>query len=85
MEASDLTATPQDVSNVKFMHFTLKADAPIVGKSLGNSRLREDYSALLVSVERKWRHLSPALNLVFQPADILWIVGNEASLTALHE
>ena len=85
VEASDLTATPQDVSNVKFMHFTLKADAPIVGKSLGNARLREDYSALLVSVERKGRHLSPALNLVFQPADILWIVGNEASLTALHE
>ena len=85
VEASDLTATPQDVSNVKFMHFTLKADAPIVGKSLSNARLREDYSALLVSVERKGRHLSPALNLVFQPADILWIVGNEASLTALHE
>ena len=58
-----------------------------ISEDIGNhaQTFIEDYSALLVSVERKGRHLSPALNLVFQPADILWIVGNEASLTALHE
>ncbi|MGM9869507.1 MAG: cation:proton antiporter [Sodaliphilus sp.] len=85
VEASLQAAQPTDASNVKFLHFTLKADAPIVGKSLRDARLREDYSALLVSVERKGRHLSPALNLVFQPADILWIVGEEAALSPLHE
>lgn len=85
VEAPDLMEKPTDVSNVKFMHFTLRADAPIVGKSLREARLREDFSALLVSVERKGRHLSPALNLVFQPADILWIVGDARVLSPLHE
>lgn len=72
-------------SNVKFTHFTLRADAGIVGKSLKDARLREDYSALLVSVERGGEYLSPDIDLVFEASDILWIVGNPARLKPLHE
>lgn len=72
-------------SNVKFTHFTLRADAGIVGKSLKDARLREDYSALLVSVERGGEYLSPDIDLVFEASDILWIVGDPARLKPLHE
>ena len=72
-------------SNVKFTHFTLRADAGIVGKSLKDARLREDFSALLVSVERGGEYLSPDIDLVFEASDILWIVGDPARLKPLHE
>ncbi|MDO4511993.1 MAG: cation:proton antiporter [Bacteroidales bacterium] len=76
---------PVDASNVKFTHFTLCATAPIVGRSLKEARLSQDFSALLVSVERDGEHLAPDVDLVFQPGDILWIVGDTKRLQPLHE
>lgn len=72
-------------SNVTFLHFALSAGAGIVGKTLKDARLREDYRALLVSVERDGEYLPPTLELVFQPADVLWIVGDPHLLSPLHE
>lgn len=70
--------------NVKFTHFTLRDDAGIVGKTLKDARLREDYSALLVSVERDGDFVTPSLDLVFRASDILWIVGDPKVLEPLH-
>lgn len=70
--------------DVKFVHFAIGPHSPIVGLALENTRLREDYGALLVAVQRgEDEYLSPTRDLVFQPEDILWIVGNTKQLAPL--
>ena len=74
-----------DVPNydVKFVHFAISAQSPVVGKSLENAGLREDYGALLVSVQRGDEYISPTPSLVFRADDILWIVGDPKQLQEL--
>jgi len=75
-------ATPD--YEVKFTHFAISKDSPIVGVRLEDTRLREDYGALLVAVQRgEDEYISPTLDLKFQSGDILWIVGNPKQLAAL--
>ncbi len=70
--------------DVKFIHFSISEHSPITGVSLENSRLREDYGALLVAVQRgEDDYISPTPDLVFCPGDILWIVGDPKLLKSL--
>ena len=76
----------------KFIHFELPDGSPIVGKLLRDARLREDYGALLVAVERDTdntpdtdaEYLQPTPELDFRPGDILWSVGDPDRLKPLH-
>ena len=69
---------------VKFIHFTISDQSPIVGMKLENTHLREDYDALLVAVQRgEDNYISPTLDLTFHAGDILWIVGNPKKLARL--
>lgn len=81
----DMVQNSEASSNAKFLHFTLCDDSEIIGKTLKDARLREDYSALLVSVERGGEYITPHLDLVFASGDILWIVGDPKRLKPLHE
>lgn len=58
----------------------LKKSSPVVGKTLRNSRIREDYGLLVVGIEEGQQNLS-ALNLdhVFEPGDVVWVVGERSS------
>lgn len=72
------------VADVKFVHFAISSKSPIVGIRLENTRLREDYGALLVAVQRgEEEYLSPTPNLTFHAGDILWIVGSPKQLAPL--
>jgi CPA2 family monovalent cation:H+ antiporter-2 len=74
-------APPPDV---KFMHFAIGEKSPIVGVRLEDTRLREDYGALLVAVQRgEDDYISPTPDLTFMTGDILWIVGNSKQLSPL--
>lgn len=84
VEASSLAEAPSSTDNVRLTHFTISEQSPIIGKPLKKARLREDYEALLVAVEREQEYLTPQLDLVFQPGDILWIVGEPKRLKPLH-
>lgn len=69
---------------VKFTHFAITRNSPIVGVMLENTRLREDYGALLVAVQRgEDNYISPTPDLTFAAGDILWIVGNPKQLARL--
>ena len=71
-------------SDVKFTHFAISNKSPLIGVTLANTRLREDYGALLVAVQREnEEYISPTPDLLFQPGDILWIVGDPKQLTSL--
>lgn len=73
-----------DIPEVKFTHFAISANSPIVGQRLENTRLREDYGALLVAVQRgEDDYISPTPDLLFKAGDILWIVGNPKQLARL--
>ena len=70
--------------DVKFMHFAIGEHSPIVGQKLEEARIREDYGALLVAVERgEDEYLYPTRDLTFNSGDVLWIVGNPTQLAPL--
>lgn len=70
--------------DVKFTHFDIGENSPLVGKYLSNARLSEDYEALLVAVQRGENDfIQPTPDLVFKPHDILWIVGDPKLLKNL--
>ncbi len=83
VEASAPPAT--DAANqVRFLHFALGKNSPLVGKTLRNARLREDYSSMLVAVERGEEEFVDATpDLEFMVGDIVWVVGDPTHLSAL--
>ena len=84
-----LVEAPTDVNDipnrdVKFIHFAIGSDSPIVNVTLEKSHLREDYGALLVAVQRgEDDYISPTPSLTFKTGDILWIVGDPKQLAPL--
>ncbi len=77
-------ATSDNVNEVKFLHFALGENSPLVGKTLRNARLREDYSSMLVAVERGEEEFVDATpDLEFMVGDIVWVVGDPTHLSAL--
>ena len=74
----------QPINEVKFIHFAISKESPIVGVALEKTKLREDYGALLVAVQRgEDDFISPTPDLTFHTGDILWIVGNPKRLAPL--
>ncbi|MBR5673896.1 MAG: cation:proton antiporter [Muribaculaceae bacterium] len=70
--------------DVKFIHFAIGEQSPIVGQRLEKTHLREDYGALLVAVQRgEDEYISPTPDLLFKAGDILWIVGDPKQLSKL--
>ncbi len=83
LEANKIN-TDTDNSDVKFTHFVLSDNSPLIGKRLADARLREDYKSLLVAVGRgEDDYLSPTPDIVFEAGDILWIVGDTQKMKAL--
>ena len=71
-------------NEVKFIHFAIGERSPLVGIALENAKLREDYGALLVAVQRgEDDYISPTPDLTFDSGDILWIVGNPKQMAPL--
>lgn len=85
VEAKDETSV-SNVGEAKFIHFAISEQSPIVGKSLVDARIREDYGSHLVAVQRgDDDFINPTPEVVFQPGDILWIVGDPQKLTAIKK
>lgn len=53
----------------------------IVGKSLRNSHLREEYALLVVGMESESQELTKINpDYIFERGDVLWIVGERSSI-----
>lgn len=77
------TSNGEDV-DVRFQPLELGDNSPLIGKSSASARLRDDYQSLLVAIQRGENdYIKPTGNEVFQPHDILWLVGNEKKLAEL--
>ncbi len=71
---------------MKLRQFILGTDSPFVGKTLRESGIRDQYNCMVVGVEEGQQNLtfiSP--NRQFKKGDIIWLVGEEASLNAVSE
>lgn len=80
---------PEDERDVleREMHLRqiiIRKSSPFLGRTLRTSRLREDYSVLVVGIEEGQQHLS-VLNPdhIFQVGDIVWLVGEKSSFEKL--
>ena len=81
---NDAASEPQ--AEVKFTHFTVAFESPLVGQSLATSNLRDGYSSLLVAVQRgDDEFIKPTGNVVFRPGDVLWLVGDMAKIEVLKQ
>ena len=84
IEDSAENSEVHDDVEVKFMPIEIGEHSPLVGKTSASIRLRDDYQALLVAIQRgENRYIKPDGSEVFEPHDILWVVGNEAKLAPL--
>lgn len=71
------TSSAKSKREVILDHFTIHSDSHLVGQSVLTSKIREQTKGLVVGVERHGeRILNPESDLVFEPGDKLWIVGD---------
>ncbi len=81
---SDEAPSGPSPADFKLTSLQLTEDSPIVGKTVAQSRLSTEYSALLVSIDRDGSFFTPAPDTVFNSRDILWLVGNPCALSTLR-
>ena len=63
---------------------TIDASLPFCNKTVRESRLREDYQCMLVGFEDGEEHLGlPHADRLIREGDVIWIVGERASLQSL--
>ena len=84
-EESANLAHATDENDMNFVHFEVTEDSVLYGKTSATARLREDYSALLVAIQRDTRYIEPTGQEVFMAGDILWVVGDSKKLAAFSE
>lgn len=69
---------------MKLHQVCLAIESPLVGKPLADSGLRDSYGCMLVGIEQGQENLTMVdPNHVFQPGDILWVVGEVETINKL--
>ncbi|MDE6310634.1 MAG: cation:proton antiporter [Muribaculaceae bacterium] len=70
-------------NNAQLTSILLTEHSPLAGKTPRNSNLRDSYDALVVAVDRGEEHIDSRPDLVFEPGDLVWLVGDPKKLTNL--
>lgn len=73
-------------SEVNLRQFIVDADSAFLGKTIGESGIRERYKCLIVGMERGDNSLhDPTATTRFEEGDLVWIVGEDANIyTLIH-
>ncbi|MBO4995641.1 MAG: cation:proton antiporter [Muribaculaceae bacterium] len=82
-QSDQLDESAPKPSDNKLTSVQLSDESPLIGKTVANSGLRNEYSALLVSINRNEEFIPANGQTTFQPHDILWLVGNPKKLSEL--
>ena len=70
---------------MKLSQLIIDSSSPFIGKTLQESDIRRLYSIMVVGLEEGKENLSPFKpDRKFQEGDIIWIVGEQESIDALH-
>ncbi|MBP5561730.1 MAG: TrkA C-terminal domain-containing protein, partial [Muribaculaceae bacterium] len=83
VEANE-TQAAQAQLETEFTHFILTESSPLVGKKLSEANLHENYSSLLVAVQRDDEYFTPSPDFTFLAGDTIWIVGDKQQLETLR-
>lgn len=71
-------------SEVNLRQFIVDADSAFLGKTIGESGIRERYKCLIVGMERGDGSLhDPTATTRFEEGDLVWIVGEDANIYKL--
>lgn len=69
---------------MKLRQFTIGLTSPFIGKTLKESRIREDYDCMVVGIEEGEENLTLITpSRKFEQGDIVWIVGEEKNIKSL--
>ena len=67
----------------KLTNIQLSEDSPLLGKTSASASIRNKYAALVVAIQRGTDYLKPNGEVVFQPQDIVWLVGDSKTISQL--
>ena len=69
---------------MRLRSISIAENSPFVGKTLQESRIRDEYDCMVVGLEEGEENLSQVKPTYrFQKGDIIWVVGEEESLSKL--
>lgn len=88
MEASKIEEDYRDIEDLEMVlrQIVVTKHHPFYGKSLLNSRLREDYGLMVVGMEQGQESLTSLdTDHIFEHGDIIWMVGERSSFARIGE
>ena len=63
---------------------TIDKHSPILGKSLKDTNIRDDWHCLVIGLERgSYTMTNPNVSLVFEKGDLLWVLGKQKMINQL--
>lgn len=74
-EPSESESSPLKASDMRLTSVELSSASPLVGKTVAESRLSDDYGSLLVSVKRNGEFITPKPDTDFRTSDVIWLVA----------
>ncbi len=72
-----------DPSDFHLTSIMLSPKSPLIGLTPVTASLTDKYRALVVAVDRGEEHIDSRPDLVFEPGDVLWLVGRPAEMNKL--
>ncbi|MBD5234033.1 MAG: sodium:proton antiporter [Bacteroidales bacterium] len=72
-----------DPADFHLTSIMLSPSSPLIGYTPVTSCLTDKYRALVVAVDRGDEHIDSRPDLVFQPGDVLWLVGRKSDMNKL--
>ena len=84
VEAEENEATQKvDASAFKLTNVLLSEDSPLLGKTSASANIRNQYSALVVAIQRGDDFLKPNGEEIFEADDVVWLVGDPKVIAQL--
>ena len=83
VEAHDEHEHSESQVKVKMFNIQLTENSPLLGKTTATASLRNDYSSLVVAIQRGEEYIKPTGEVPFEVGDIVWLVGDAERLAQL--
>lgn len=77
------SATAVNADDYAISNVLLSEESPLAGQTLANSRIREKYETLVLAIERGGEFVESSPDVVFSPADKLYIYGPKSIIAEL--
>lgn len=71
-------------AHVDLTSIQLREDSPIAGKPLRDTDILHDFGSMIVKVKRGEEFCSPRPDMVLEPGDVVWVVGDPNYVEALR-